>query len=376
MSKNKCFAAILLAAAVLTGCNKGGESSSESSEQTSFSSASTTSSSASTTSSSSSSSSSTSTSVSSVPEIPPAEEGKFVMCFDPQDGRTVRFDGLSATISGKIPTEGISYVETDRSADIDLKENGDEFTAVITYLSAADGFTTLRIYEKSGSRAIYRFKISGGKAGIPDRAGVAEKNASLAEKAIEMPLQQVSEYVSIGSDPEKVKSVLGEVKQLSDSICEGISEDYDKLRAISNWVAANIYYDYPAFNRGVPEETLTLEYVLENKSSVCGGYSNITAALAAAQGIQIYNVHGTGAEGAFCFEEKPAEEVHEWTFAVIGGRTIWLDPDFDSRNYYRSAGYYQSGKPITKYFDINGELLALTHRGQYAEHRDYFALLD
>jgi len=369
MSKIKGFAAILLAAAVLTGCNNGGEGSAEISSQTS-------SSSTSTASSSTSTASSTTTSVSSVPEIPAEEENVFVMSFDPQDGRKIEFDGLTATISGKIPPEGISHAETDRSADISVKENGDEFTAVITYLSPADGFTTLRIYEKSGSRAIYRLKISGGKVGIPDRVGVAEKNASLAGKAIEMPLEQVSEYVSIGSDPEKVKGVLLEVKQLSDSICEGIDEDYDKLRAISAWVAENIYYDYPAFNRGVPEETLTLEYVLKNKSSVCGGYSNITAALAAAQGIQIYNVHGTGAEGASCFEEQPAEEVHEWTFAVIGGRTVWLDPDFDSRNYYRSAGNYQSGKPITKFFDINGELLALTHRGKYAEHRDYFALLD
>lgn len=369
MRKIKGFAAILLAAAVLTGCNNGGEGSAEISSQTS-------SSSTSTISSSTSTASSTTTSVSSVPEIPAEEENVFVMSFDPQDGRKIEFDGLTATISGKIPPEGISHAETDRSADISVKENGDEFTAVITYLSPADGFTTLRIYEKSGARAIYRLKISGGKVGIPDRVGVAEKNASLAEKAIEMPLEQVSEYVSIGSDPEKVKGVLLEVKQLSDSICEGIDEDYDKLRAISAWVAENIYYDYPAFNRGVPEETLTLEYVLKNKSSVCGGYSNITAALAAAQGIQIYNVHGTGAEGASCFEEQPAEEVHEWTFAVIGGRTVWLDPDFDSRNYYRSAGNYQSGKPITKFFDINGELLALTHRGKYAEHRDYFALLD
>ena len=127
MSRIKGFAAILLAAAVLTGCNNGGESSAEISSQTSSSSTSTA--------SSTSTISSATTSVSSVPEIPAAEENVFVMSFDPQDGRKIEFDGLTATISGKIPSEGISYAETDRSADISVKENGDEFTAVISYLS-------------------------------------------------------------------------------------------------------------------------------------------------------------------------------------------------------------------------------------------------
>lgn len=377
MNGKKRIAAILLAAAALTGCNKDADGSEGSSAQTSFSST-TTSSSASSTASSpstSSSASSTSTSAAYVPEIPAEEEGAVVMSFDPQDGRTFKFSGLTATMSGKSPAGGIKRITDDRNADIVITENGDEFTAVITYDSSVDGFTTVRVYDNKGSRVNYRLKISGGEVCLPDRVGVAEKNAELTEKPIEQPLEQVSEYVVIGSDKEAVKQTLLEVKILSDSICEDISEDYDKLRAIENWVAANIYYDYPAFDRGVPEETLTLAYVLKNKSSVCGGFSNITAALAAAQGIEIYNVHGTGAEGVFCFEENPSEAVHEWNFAVIGGRVIWLDADFDSRNYLRNGGYRESGVPVTKFFDINGEILALTHRGQYAEHRDYFALL-
>ena len=115
---------------------------------------------------------------------------------------------------------------------------------------------------------------------------------------------------------------------------------------------------------------------MENKSTVCGGYSNITAALAAAQGIEIYNVHGTGAESGMCFEEKPSEATHEFNFAVIDGRVIWLDSDFDSRCYYHTNGKYETGKAIHKFFDIDVEQLSLTHRAKYAEHRDYFALLD
>lgn len=310
-----------------------------------------------------------------MPEIPEEEEGVCLMNYDPLDSRKIVFDGLTATISGKIPREGVDRITIDRAADIEMSKNGDEFSAVITLLSDEDGFTTLRFYPETGSRVNYRVKISDGKIGMPDTVGVAEKNAEVPKKAIEQPLEQVSEYVVSGSDENAVKKTLTEVKMLSDTICAGISEDYDKLRAISYWVSANIYYDYPAFNRGVPEETLTLRYILDNKSSVCGGFSNITAALAAAQGIEIYNVHGTSAEGVLCLEENPSEAVHEWNYAVIGGRVIWLDADFDSRNYRREGDYRESGTPVVKYFDINVDVIALTHRAKYAEHRDYFALL-
>ena len=304
------------------------------------------------------------------------EDGAVIVNHDPQNATKFMFDGLRLTITGKIPPDGIDYVTSDISADIKLSTSGDEYTATVEFYSGAAGFTSVRVFEKSGSRAFYRLKFEDGKVGMPDCSDVTEKNIKVAEKAVEQPLEQVSEYVAIGSDKQTVREILQTVKTLSNEICAGISDDYDKLRAIENWVANNIYYDCPAFNRGVPAETITLKYVLENKSTVCGGYSNITAALAAAQGIEIYNVHGTGAEGGYCFEEKPSEETHEFNFAVIDGRVIWLDADFDSRCYFRRNGVYETGKAIHKFFDIDVEQLSLTHRAKYAEHRDYFALLD
>lgn len=309
-------------------------------------------------------------------EKPAAETGVFAVTHDPQSNIKIAFEGLRVTVTGKIPPEGVDRVTTDRGADIKLTTSGGEFTATIDYRSGADGFTTFRIYEKSGSRCNYRVKFADGAVCLPDCSEVAEKNINVTEKAVEQPLEQVSEYVALGSDKQTVREILLTVKELSDEICAGLSSEYDKLRAIENWVANNIYYDYPAFDRGVPEETLTLKYILENKSTVCGGYSNLTAALAAAQGIEIYNVHGTGAEGGYCFEENPSEATHEFNFAVIDGRVIWLDSDFDSRCYYLRNGNYETGKATRKFFDIDVEQLSLTHRAKYAEHRDYFALLD
>lgn len=372
MKRCKIMTAAVLAAVLLTGCGSSDGGSLDVSY--SFSSKGSGSSSSENVSSSNESSSS-SEEVSSVIFEEPVEDGVYVLCHDPLYWRKISFDGLRAVVTGKIPPEGIDKANCDRKCDMKLTTSGDEFTLTMDFSSGEDGFTSFRIYEKSGSRALYRLKFSDGEVCLSDSADVAGKNHEMIGKALEQPLERVSEYVSIGSDPEKVKKTLGEIKSLSEEICAGISDDYDKLRAIENWVSSNIYYDYPAFDDGVPPETITLEYVLKNKSGVCGGYSNITAALAAAQGIKVYNVHGTSAEGNFCFEERPGEAVHEWNVAVIDGRVIWLDSDYDSRNYrydYRD----ESGVAIRKYFDIDAALLAQTHRGKYAEHRDYFALLN
>lgn len=403
MYKKIGFSALVLAAFILTGCNNGSDSSSSvpvysgnstnstastgsivenSSDNSTNSTISSTSVNSenftnSTVSTSSNVENSSENSTNSTAEEKPAEKtGVFAVTHDPQSDIKIAFDGLRVTVTGKIPPEGIDRVTTDRDAVIKVTTSGGEFTVTIDYRSGADGFTTFRIYEKSGSKSNYRVKFTDGKVCLPDCSDVSEKNTRVTEKAVEQPLEQVSEYVAIGSDKQTVREILLKVKNLSDEICAGLSSDYDKLRAIENWVANNIYYDYPAFDRGVPEETITLKYVLENKTTVCGGYSNITAALAAAQGIEIYNVHGTGAEGGFCFEERPSEATHEFNFAVIDGRVIWLDSDFDSRCYYHANGNYETGKAIRKFFDIDVEQLSLTHRAKYAEHRDYFALLD
>lgn len=168
--------------------------------------------------------------------------------------------------------------------------------------------------------------------------------------------------------------MLGEIKALSDVICEGLGSDYDKLRAISRWVSANIYYDYPAYNKGVPEETLSLKYMLNGHSSVCGGYSNMTSALCAAQGIKCWNVHGSVLTGGYTFSERNDGEYHEWNYAEIDGRVIWVDSGWNSFCTLRSDGTYINGGIYYRYFDIGEEYFALNHKSNYAEYRDYFAL--
>lgn len=101
---------------------------------------------------------------------------------------------------------------------------------------------------------------------------------------------------------------------------------------------------------------LSLDYVLKNKRSLCGGFSNITAALCAAQKIECYNVHGIKLRNTETLESAKSNDPHQCNFAVIDGRRIWVDT-------------------LWKYFDIGGELFAYDYKITFCEYRKYFDII-
>lgn len=302
-------------------------------------------------------------------DIPQENENRTEIILDPLNERTIICEDNKITLTGKIgenftPTVSFPHTKT-------LEKNGDYFTFTAEISKNVTGYGTISIFEN----ATLRLYAENGKISVVDIPEVEEINEKAVKNAIEQPLNQVSEYIAINADKAKIAEVLGKITEISDKICEGLTDDYDKLRAISQWVSANIYYDYAAYNAGVPAETLTLEYMLKNASSVCGGYSNMTSALAAAQGITVYNVHGGAVTGGKTFAEAdPA--YHEWNYAVIGGRVVWVDSGWNSYCYRYENGRYVKGEIGVKYFDISGAALAQNHKAKYAEYRDYFALLE
>lgn len=307
--------------------------------------------------------------------MPKSEEGMVVLCHDPKNSGMVKLDGNTIVVSGKIGEGGVKDVKFDVDGEVEFSAAGSEFTARLTAGELGGGFASLHIIWHSGEKKSFRFKLTENGFILPDVSGVAAGNAAAAENPIVQPQNQVAEYIVTGGDPERAREILANVKKLSNEICKGLHSDYDKLRAISQWVSGNIYYDYAAFRAGVPADTLTLDYMLKNHSSVCGGYSNMTAALCAAQGIRCCNVHGAALVGLKCYEEREGEgDYHEWNFAEIGGRVVWLDACWDSHCELHENGVYEESPISYKYFDAGGEYFAQNHRAKYAEYRDYFAL--
>lgn len=299
------------------------------------------------------------------------------LSYDPINERTVEINGNTAIIRGKTadsPIDHMSLYPDGARYDLDCDENG--FTAEIALTEPFDGYLNVHLRYEDNHFDEFPLKVSADGFEFWDLSEIAENNQNAAENAIDQPLNQVAEYIAEGGKPDEIRKVLEEIQALSDEICSGLDDDYDKLRAISRWVSANIYYDYPAYDRNVPPETLSLKYMLDNHSSVCGGYSNMTSALCAAQGIKCLNVHGASLNAGKTFIDSSDSEYHEWNFAEIDGRIIWIDSGWNSYCYLYRGGEYKNGGICYRYFDIGEDYFALNHKANYAEYRDYFAFLE
>lgn len=295
---------------------------------------------------------------------------------DPINEKTVELRGNTAIISGKTADSSINHMSVfPRSAEFNLSSDKNGFFAEIVLTEMQIGYLTVTMVYEDGHNDEIMLEVTQHGFEFWDLSDIVENNRKAVENALEQPQNQVAEYIVKGGKPDDIRKVLEEIQALSDEICAGLESDYDKLRAISRWVSANIYYDYPAYDKGVPEETLSLKYMLDRHSSVCGGYSNMTSALCAAQGIKCWNVHGGALNGGRMFVTDSDSEYHEWNFAEIDGRIIWVDSGWNSYCYLRRDGVYDNGGICYRYFDIGEEYFALDHKANYAEYRDYFAIL-
>ncbi|MBD5110948.1 MAG: transglutaminase domain-containing protein [Ruminococcaceae bacterium] len=290
----------------------------------------------------------------------------------------IRFDGNKATVYGKDSDLNIQWISIDYGDDDEPEKNGNNFTCTLSVSLRKDGFVNLWLITESGYTYSYRMKYNAAEKSLSFVVpmGSIQQNNKVTENSPILAPALVKRYVTTKENGD-VNAILGKIRSLSDEICKGLDSDYDKLRAISRWVSDNIYYDYPAHDAGIPEECLSLEYMLDKHSSVCGGYANMTSALCAAQGIKCYNIKGHALQGDETYDEAHGSAAyHEWNYAVIDGRVIWIDSGWNSYNYFRSNGTYDYNGIGFKYFDIGIEAFSQNHMCDSAEYRDFYRLLE
>jgi len=155
-----------------------------------------------------------------------------------------------------------------------------------------------------------------------------------------------------------------EILELAKSIVKGISSEYDKVKAIHDWVTENIWYD----DNATIEDS---DNILQTKRAVCESYARLTVDLLKAAGIPAKYISGAviGSRG---FDDILNENVFMWTGSGIGihawceayadGRWIIMDPTWNSDNGY-SNGRYSKQKPGRHdYFDISLEDISSSHK--------------
>lgn len=295
---------------------------------------------------------------------------------DPLHHIRLEFGSDCIRFSGIYCTDGIKSIKILQSGaeSRDLSCDGSSFSGTVGISGLDTGYNILRVTLDTGAIMDYVFeKTAEGSRPVQPDGTPAERNAFAAENPYELPQEGVLLNITSGGDAERAAEVLTEIREISDSICDGITDNYDKVRAIARWVSSNLYYDKDASEAGVSEESITLEAVLKTHRSVCFGWANLFAALCEAQNIECFVASGSVVTGSRCFQqtETADERSHSWNMVKLDGRNIWVDTVWCSSNTYRK-GSYSEGKTDMQYFDIIGELLANDHRVTRFEHRDYF----
>lgn len=260
----------------------------------------------------------------------------------------------------------------------DLAHRGNSFLGSISLWGFDEGYYNIRAKTSNHGSMIYVFEVTPhGAQPLPADMLPAESNLSVTKAPLEIPADTVLKLITASGDPERAADVLAQVREISDAVCKGLDNDLDKARTLAQWVAENIYYDFDAKENGVSDESLTLEYLLENHRSVCYGWTNLYSALCQAQGIDCLNVNGSVVTGSRSFlQAKQSEERgHSWNVLIINGEEFWVDTVWNSSNTYQE-GKYSKGSTDLQYFGITNEVLAHDHRAVRCERRDYFGTVE
>jgi len=171
-------------------------------------------------------------------------------------------------------------------------------------------------------------------AGVPVYAGEltsAEKNAALIAN------ERTDEYAL---DYHKHKEILSradyaDIIKAAQDITAGITDDYEKVRAICNWVVQNISYDFDMLF-GKHYKSTFAPTVFKDRVTICEGYAKLTVALANAAGFPAKYIYGRADNGY-------QEDGHAWTEVWVDDRWVIIDTTW-------------------RKFDLSIEQLSVTHK--------------
>lgn len=162
---------------------------------------------------------------------------------------------------------------------------------------------------------------------------------------------------------EKVESNDQAILDLAGAITSEASADYDKAKAIHDWVSQNIWYNYDELNSGISKNRSALE-TLSSQTGVCVDFASLTAALLRAVHIPAKLVTGYILDTS-SHEIWPQDLTairkgnHVWNEAYIDGRWIIIDTSYDTNNTFVHGKFsIGTGLKNRKYFDITIEGLS------------------
>lgn len=143
---------------------------------------------------------------------------------------------------------------------------------------------------------------------------------------------------------EMVQSENEKIVELAHKLTEGSGSDEESLLKIHDYIVKTVKYDYESYYDGTyVNKSFDAVSVLENRLTVCSGYSNLLAALARAAGIKAKIIIGQG------LQVDGSTGPHAWNEVLVNGEWKIIDVTWDTN------------RNDSKYFLIDENLFAKDH---------------
>lgn len=138
-------------------------------------------------------------------------------------------------------------------------------------------------------------------------------------------------------------SVEGSLPELASYLTKPFSTDIEKSRAIYRWITDNVAYDTQSFfSNGFRNADMSAKNVLQDRKSVCDGYSRLFTSLAELAGLEAVKISGYAKGFGFSPGQKFEEGAnHAWNAVKIKGEWKLLDSTW-------GAGYVDGGSKSFK----------------------------
>lgn len=244
-------------------------------------------------------------------------------------------------------------------------------------IALPDGYRYTNICIRLASGAVFGYRLNYNNGWYFPDNGLSEKNKTVFDSITDASPESVGYYLSPTADADEIAAIQEQIKLISDSVTEGTESDYEKARLLCRYVAQHFYYDHDARVTSVTEANVSLSEVLKTARTVCTGFADLYCALLQAQGIDAVNIKGGSTGGDITYELlTEGVQNHEFTafYYNTEQRWVWVDSCWCGSGDYEN-GEYMSDMPHEKFFDITDEALALDHRADYAQRRDFFNAL-
>lgn len=265
----------------------------------------------------------------------------------------LRIEGTTSnsevSITGRIPSNVKSLIvdviyesgTSDQASLIDIKDviKSDGTISAKAYLREGAGNYTVKLYyNTSDDKTIsYPYLMEGQAVNSDTRT------------AYELPSSNVQ------SDNKEIVS-------LAKDITKDADDDLAKVKAIHDWVAKNISYDTEDFFKDLGKSQDAYS-TYKNKTAICQGYADLTAALLRAVGIKAKVIGGValgyGMPNSWD-ELKTTASNHAWNEALVDGNWIILDTTWDS-GYIDSTSQKFVWNNKDNYFNPKAEDFAKDH---------------